>query len=77
MKKAVSILLILTIVIAALSISASAADPMAATLQDSLDALDHFYDYDAYYMYVKACDDFITWEDDAPKIGRASCREKV
>ena len=63
MKKAVFILLILTIVIAALSISASAADPLAEKFSDALDVLDLFYEYDADYMYIKASQDFISWPD--------------
>ena len=66
MKKALSILLILTF-IAALSISVSAADPLAEKFCDALDVLDLFYEYDAFYMYITASQDFISWADDAPK----------
>jgi hypothetical protein len=66
MKKFFGILTVVLCICFVLAMPVSAAgDPMAAKLQDGLDLLDYFYDYDYHYMIRIASDKFIVWDEDS------------
>ena len=68
MKKILLILMITVLIISCIAPAAIAEeDKLAAAFQERLDLLDHFYNYNAYYMYVVVCDDFLVWGDDIPQ----------
>lgn len=79
MKKLISVFLLAACLCAALVLPASAAgDPLAAKFQDSLQLLDHFYDYGTDYMIRIASDYFVDWDNQGPvTVPAAEFEEKL
>lgn len=79
MKKIISVLLLVTCLVAALALpTTAAADPLAVKFQDQLQLLDHFYEFNAEYWVRIASDYFVSWDNQDPvTISAAEFEEKL
>lgn len=79
MKKLISALLAVTLLCALLVVPVSAVtDPLAEKFQDQLRLLDHFYEYDKYYMIRIASDYFVDFDNMGPvTVSAAEFEEKL
>lgn len=79
MKKLFAVLLAVTLLCGLLAVSATAAtDPLAEKFQDELRLLDHFYDYNRYYMIRIASDYFVGYDNMGPvTVGAAEFEGKL
>ena len=79
MKKLISALLAVTLLCALLVVPVSAVtDPLAEEFQDQLRLLDHFYEYDKYYMIRIVSDYFVDFDNMGPvTVSAAEFEEKL